>query len=86
MDNPTPTPRQREARAPDMPGACQQRMRRFVEKCELEERTSLLLGIIQYPPTGIARVIAPFILSLWFPGSALLILGLVYWFLSTRKT
>jgi hypothetical protein len=46
---------------------------------------ALLVGIIQYPPTGIARVIAPFILSLWFPGSALLVLGLVYWFLSTRK-
>jgi len=44
-----------------------------------------LVGIIQYPPTGIARLIAPFILSLWFPGSALLVLGLVYWFLSTRK-
>ena len=47
---------------------------------------TLLVCIIQYPPTRIARVIAPFILSLWFPGSALLVLGLVYWFLSTRKT
>ncbi len=47
---------------------------------------AFLVGIIQYPPTGIARVIAPFVLSLWFPGSALLVLGLVYWFLSTRRT
>lgn len=46
---------------------------------------AFLVGLIQYPPTGIARVIAPFILSLWFPGIALLVLGLVYWFLSTRK-
>jgi hypothetical protein len=46
---------------------------------------TLLVGIIQYPPLGIAPRIAPFILSLWFPGVALLILGLVYWFLSMRK-
>ncbi len=46
---------------------------------------AFLVGLIQYPPTGIARVIAPFILSLWFSGIALLVLGLVYWFLSIRK-
>jgi hypothetical protein len=46
---------------------------------------TILVGLIQYPPLGIARLIAPFILSLWFPGIALLILGIVYWFLSTRK-
>ena len=46
---------------------------------------AFLVGLIQYPPTGIARVIAPFILSLWFPGIALLVIGLVYWFLSIRK-
>lgn len=46
---------------------------------------TLLVGIIQYPPTGIARVLASFILSLWFPGVGLLVLGLAYWFLSTRK-
>ena len=46
---------------------------------------TLLVGLIQYPPLGIAPRIAPFILSLWFPGVALLILGLVYWFLNTRK-
>jgi hypothetical protein len=45
----------------------------------------LLVGIIQYPPTGIARLLAPFILSLWFPGLGLLVLGLIYWFWSTRK-
>src|SRR5579864_1510124 len=46
---------------------------------------AFLVGLIQYPSTGIARVIAPFILSLWFPGIALLVLGLVYWFLSIRR-
>jgi len=46
---------------------------------------AFLVGLIQYPPTGIAPVIAPFILSLWFPCIALLVLGLVYWFLSIRK-
>jgi hypothetical protein len=46
---------------------------------------TLLVGIIQYPPTGIARLLASFVLSLWFPGVGLLILGLAYWFLSTRK-
>ena len=46
---------------------------------------TLLVGLIQYPPLGIARLIAAFILSLWFPGIALLVLGLVYWFLSPRK-
>jgi len=46
---------------------------------------TLLVGLIQYPPLGIARMLASFILSLWFPGIALLVLGLVYWFLSIRK-
>lgn len=46
---------------------------------------TLLVGIIQYPPLGIARMLASFILSLWFPGLGLLVLGLVYWFLSIRK-
>ena len=48
----------------------------------------LLVGFFLYPPTGRAatRLFAPFILSLWFPAVALLLLGGVYWFLSTRKT
>ncbi len=46
---------------------------------------TLLVGIIQYPPLGIARLLAPTVLSLWFPGFGLLILGIAYWFLSTRK-
>ncbi len=46
---------------------------------------TFLVGIIQYPPLGIARLISSFILSLWFPGIALLVLGLVYWFVSTRR-
>ena len=46
---------------------------------------TLLVGIIQYPPFGIARLLAPFVLSLWFPGVGLLVLGLVYWFVSMHK-
>jgi hypothetical protein len=46
---------------------------------------TFLVGIIQYPPTGIARMISAFVLSLWFPAAALLVLGLVYWFVSIRK-
>jgi hypothetical protein len=46
---------------------------------------TLLVGLIQYPPLGIAPKIGSFILSLWFPGVALLVLGLVYWFLSMRR-
>src|SRR6266516_6380546 len=47
----------------------------------------LLVGLLLYPPTGgaISMLLAPFILSLWFPGIALLLLGLVYWFVSTRR-
>ena len=45
---------------------------------------TLLVGIIQYPPFGIGPLIAPFVLSLWFPGIALLVFGLVYWFVSMR--
>jgi hypothetical protein len=36
---------------------------------------TLLVGIIQYSPTGIGPRIAPFILSLWFPGGSLLIVA-----------
>ena len=46
---------------------------------------ALLVGIIQYPPLGIARELAPFVLSLWFPGLGLLLLGLIYWFASIRR-
>ena len=46
---------------------------------------AFLVGLIQYPPTGTAPVLAPFILSPWFPGIALLVIGLVYRFLSIRK-
>jgi len=45
---------------------------------------ALLIGVIQYPPLGIARYLSAFILSLWFPGVGLLILGLVYWFVSRK--
>lgn len=45
----------------------------------------LLVGIIQYPVMGLGPRLAPFVLSLWFPGIALLILGFVYWFLRHRR-
>ncbi len=40
----------------------------------------LLVGLVEYGPTGhyLAPLAAPFILSLWFPGLGLLILGLIY--------
>ena len=46
----------------------------------------LLVGLLLYPPTGRAadKMFAPFILSLWFPGILLLLIGLVYLFLSMR--
>jgi hypothetical protein len=47
-----------------------------------------LVGLLLYPPTGrtASRLLAPFILSLWFPGTMLLFIGLVYWFLNIWKT
>jgi len=47
----------------------------------------LLVGLLLYPPVGgtVSMILAPFILSLWFPGVALLVLGLVYRFVSARK-
>jgi len=44
----------------------------------------LLVGIIQYPAWKLGPRLAPFVLSLWFPGIALLILGLAYWFSRNR--
>ncbi|HEY0754768.1 MAG TPA: hypothetical protein VGD98_12465 [Ktedonobacteraceae bacterium] len=48
----------------------------------------LLVGFLLYPPTGGAadRMFAPFVLSLWFPGILLLLIGLVYWFLSRKSS
>jgi hypothetical protein len=47
----------------------------------------LLVGLFLYPPTGKAatKFFAPIILSLWFPGVMLLLIGLIYWFLSIRR-
>jgi len=47
----------------------------------------LVVGLFLYPPTGrtITRLLAPFILSLWFPGIVLLLLGLVYWLVWLRR-
>ena len=45
----------------------------------------ILVGIIQYPVMGLGPKLAPFVLSLWFPGIGLLILGLAYWFSSFRR-
>ncbi|HLG65380.1 MAG TPA: hypothetical protein VKY19_25845 [Ktedonosporobacter sp.] len=44
----------------------------------------LLVGIIQYPVWKLGPRLAPFVLSLWFPGIALLVIGLAYWFLRNR--
>ena len=47
----------------------------------------LIVGILLYPPTGrtASRFLAPFILSLWFPGILLLLLGSIYYLQSIRK-
>ncbi len=45
----------------------------------------LLVGIIQYPVMGLGPKLAPFVLSLWFPGIGLLILGFAYWLASNRR-
>ncbi len=47
----------------------------------------LLVGLLLYPPTGgtASRFLAPFLLSLWFPGILLLLLGVIYGILSLRQ-
>ncbi len=47
----------------------------------------LLVGLVEYGPTGhyLAPPAAPFILSLWFPGIGLLILGLIYLLVDSSK-
>jgi hypothetical protein len=47
----------------------------------------LLVGLVLYPPTGrtATKLLAPFVLSLWFPGILLLLLAGVYWALNVRK-
>ena len=47
----------------------------------------LLVGLVEYGPTGhiLAPLAAPFILSLWFPGLGLVILGLIYLLLTSRS-
>ncbi len=47
----------------------------------------LLVGLVEYGPTGhyLAPLAAPFILSLWFPGLGLVILGLIYLLLDSRR-
>ena len=45
----------------------------------------LLVGIIQYPAIGLAPKLAPFVVSLWFPGIGLLVLGLAYWITGQLK-
>ena len=46
----------------------------------------LLVGLVEYGPTAhyLPSTAAPFILSLWFPGVGLLILGLIYLLVSSR--
>ena len=47
----------------------------------------LLVSLIEYPPTFhlFPASIVPFVLSLWFPGIGLLVLGVIYWFLNSRS-
>ena len=47
----------------------------------------LLVGLVEYGPTGhyLAPLAAPLILSLWFPGLGLVILGLIYLLLDSRR-
>ena len=47
----------------------------------------LLVGLLLYSPIGGAanRAIAPFILSLWFPGIAFVLLGVIYWILNNQR-
>ncbi len=46
----------------------------------------LIVGLIEYPPTFhlFPAGVVPFVLSLWFPGLLLLILGIIYWFVNGR--
>lgn len=47
----------------------------------------ILAGLVEYGPTGryLPSGAVPFILSLWFPGLGLLLLGLIYFFISRRR-
>ncbi len=47
----------------------------------------LLVGLVEYSPIGryLAPPAAPFILSLWFPGLGLCVLGLIYLLVDSRK-
>jgi hypothetical protein len=47
----------------------------------------LLVGLVEYSPIGryLAPPVAPFILSLWFPGIGLLVLGLIYLLADNRR-
>ncbi len=47
----------------------------------------LLVGLVEYGPTAhyLPSIAAPFILSLWFPGLGLLLLGLIYLLADSRR-
>jgi hypothetical protein len=47
----------------------------------------IVIGLFLYPPVGrvATMLFAPFILSLWFPGIAFLLLGTLYWLIDRRK-
>ena len=47
----------------------------------------LLVGLVEYSPIGryLGPPAAPFILSLWFPGIGLLLLGLIYLLVDNRR-
>ncbi len=47
----------------------------------------LLVGLVEYGPTGhyLPSTVAPFLLSLWFPGFGLLVLSFMYLLLDRRR-
>jgi hypothetical protein len=47
----------------------------------------IVVGLFLYPPIGrtATMLFAPFILSLWFPGIAFLLLGAAYWLIDRRE-
>lgn len=47
----------------------------------------LIVSLIEYPLTFhlFPANVVPFVLSLWFPGIGLLVLGVIYWFMNSKQ-
>lgn len=47
----------------------------------------LIVSLIEYPPTFhlFPSGLVPFVLSLWFPGIGLFVLGVIYWLVNNKK-